>query len=204
MFRAVSKLQLVCMLCMIACCLTFSQARADTPLLTGTVHPFGGVPWGSKPETIKSMLQAQGYTFEKIDSDGDLDFDGNVNGVEAKLYAYLTPEHRLVKTQVSCVTPDDDAIDFYHTLRDSLTVKYGDPSSNFEFYSDPYSDTDSDSDKATAISVGDGQLAAFWAYTDGSAMYVEVTKALNVNVSYESVGWPKELDRRKAAGISSF
>jgi hypothetical protein len=171
---------------------------------SGTAHPFGGVPWGSKPDVIRQTLEKQGYVFQKVDSDGDLDFTGTVNGVSAQLFAFLTPDRRLVKTQVVCLTSDDEAIDFYHTLRESLIAKYGDPINSFEDYSDPYSDSDDDSDKQVAISVGDGHVASFWTYADTTGMYIEVTKALNVSVSYESAGWPAEMKRRQDASTSGF
>lgn len=180
-----------------------SNVRADDAL-SGSVHPFANVAWASKPDQIKHGFKVDGYAFTGADKDGDLDFTGSVLGVPVDIFAYITPAHELVRTEVLCKTPDDQAIDFYHSMQQSLISKYGQPTKSFEFYDDPYSNSDSDSDKQTAIAVGEGHLASFWEYSDTSGLSLEITTSLSVDISYESSRWPAELDRRKSASTSGF
>lgn len=163
---------------------------------------FASIPWGSSDQRVKETLAAKGFTFDKRDSDGDLDFKGEINGKHVAIFEYLTQSRKLVRTQVVFLTDDDEAISYFQDVADTLTGKYGPPSKHFAFYEDPYTDSDSEMDHETAFKVGKGTLASFWFFDTGGAVDIEVTKQLNVSISYESPGWVNELNRRKSEGNS--
>jgi hypothetical protein len=163
---------------------------------------FGEVPWGTAATKVRHALGAKGFTFEKVDSDGDLDFSGQINGQKVFIYEFLNPQRELVKSLVVFATADDEAIGFYHDLIDTLSGKYGSPQKHFEFYMDPYTDEDSESEHETAFAVGKADFGSFWDFDDGGHMWVEISKKLTVNVNYESTAWPAELSRRKNSANS--
>lgn len=175
-------------------CNGFARA-ADCPT-------FAGVPWGSDATKVKSMLVSKGFTFEKVDADGDLDFMGEINGQKVAIYEFLTPAKLLVKSNVVFLTPDDEVLDFYDSMKATLSNKYGDPNKHYEFWMDPYTDRDSESAHETALAAGKGQFMAFWDFHDGGHLWVRINKRLAVDVNYESPGWIKEADRREHGGNS--
>lgn len=164
--------------------------------------PFAGVPWLSSAVTVKAILQSKGFTFIKVDSDGDLDFSGAINGKNVRVYAFLTPARTLVKMQVVFVTSNDEALNYYVEMKATLSTKYGAPAKHYEFWMDPYTEADSESEHETALAVGKGVFSSFWEFSDGGGLYEEITKGLAVSLNYESPGWHIELQRRKNSGNS--
>lgn len=177
---------------------------ANIPQMTraNSAPIFGGIPWGSSDSAIKRELDAKGFVFVKKDSDGDLDFKGQVNEQKVLVYELMTPSRHLVKSQVVFLTADDEAIQYFHDLQDTLIQKYGDPQKTFSFYQYPYNDDDPEAEHETAFQVGKATLSSFWIYSDGSSLWLEVTKRLTVVAHYESAGWHAELARRESSGNS--
>ena len=166
---------------------------SDTPI-------FDGVPWGASDALVKQMLGANGgFVFVKQDAEGDLHFTGEVNGRKVLIFEFMTPARRLVKSEINFLTDDDEAISYFHDVADAQRSKYGEPTKSFAFYKDPYSNADSESDHETAFKVGKAELANFWTFSDGGAVYVDITKFLTVDLNYESAEWSKEFARRKPA-----
>lgn len=163
---------------------------------------FASVAWGTPQPKVISALSKSGFHFVKIDSEGDLDLSGSINGQKVAIFEFLTPAKRLVKTQVSFLTSDDEALDFYSQMKQTLTEKYGEPAKQFGFWMDPYTDSDSESDHETALAVGKGVFSSFWDFADHGSVYMGISKNLSIDVNYESPEWAAELNRRKNSGNS--
>lgn len=188
--------------------LTLSVAAASVAAAqTSPVYTYGGIPWGSSAVAVKAALATQGFTFNKIDDDGDYWFDGHALGYPARIYAFMSPTSGLCKIQVLLATPDADARSTYQSVKGMLSQKYGPPTDSVESFLSPY--YDGDGYENTAIRVGKGLFLTIWGNTDASAppsshLDVEISKALVVNVAYESKAFHAESLRRKAKSAVAF
>lgn len=179
-------------------------ASVALPAVADSTPEFAGMPWGSSDGPVRSSLSSKGFSFERRDADGDLDFKGELDGQPVVAFAFMTPSRQLVKVQATFLTSDEEAISFFNDMQQTLANKYGEPPKHFNFYEDPYSDSDSESEHEIAFRVGKGHLSSFWTFDDGGAIWMEVTKKLTVSINYESKHWPAELARRKNAQNSVF
>ena len=132
-------------------------AAEDVKKLPGTAGTFAGVPWGSSPETIKSLLAQRDYDYVTIDQDGDLVF--SAKNPPANVFEVLDKTQRLIKVLVVMKPPATSLTNFFETASAALVKKYGKPSETVEGFSGPYKDAKSDSDRRAAIAAGDGTLA---------------------------------------------
>jgi hypothetical protein len=160
-------------------------AAENVKKLPGTAGTFAGVPWGSSPGTIKSLLAQRGYDYVTTDQDGDLVFSAK-NPPAANVFEVLDKTQRLIKVLVVMKPPATSLTNFFDTASAVLVKKYGKPSESIEGFSGRYKDAKSDSDRRAAVAAGDGTLATFWLYADGSAVYMQVVKDLSLQVAYES------------------
>jgi hypothetical protein len=179
-------------------------ASLALPAVADSTPEFAGMPWGSSDGSVRTSLSSKGFSFEKRDADGDLDFKGEIDGQPVVAFAFMTPNRQLVKVQAVFLTSDGEAISFFNEMQQTLANKYGEPPKHFNFYEDPYSESDSESEHELAFRVGKGHLSSFWTFDDGGAIWMQVTKKLTVSISYESKYWPAELARRKNAENSVF
>lgn len=155
---------------------------------------FADLRWGTRDAEVKSTLAAAGFTYIKTDEDGDLVFTGRALDHTARLYAFMTPDRSLVKVQVSVATDNDEVRSTYARMRNSLIEKYGTPTNDFHFFSQPY--YEGDGYEETAISVGKGTFAVFWIRPGNGNLTLEISKALALNVEYESPAYHAEKVRR--------
>jgi len=160
-------------------------AANNVKKLAGTAGTFVGVPWGSSPESIKSLLAQRGYDYVSTDDDGDLVFTAK-NPTAANVFEVLDKSQRLIKTMVVIKPPATNLTDFFDTASAQLVKKYGKPSEAIDEFTGRYKGASSDSDRRAAIAAGDGALSSFWLYADGSAVYVQILKNLSLAVAYES------------------
>jgi hypothetical protein len=160
-------------------------AAENVKKLPGTAGTFAGVPWGSSPETIEALLAQRGYDYVSTDDDGDLVFSEK-NPPAASVFEVLGTSQRLVKTLVVIKPPATSLTNFFDSASAVLVKKYGKPSEAIDEFSGQYKDASSDSDRRAAIAAGDGALATFWLYADGSSVYVQIVKDLSLQVAYES------------------
>ena len=180
--------------------LLLATAQAAEPLV------YAGLPWGANAVAIKAKMAAAGFTFEKLDPDGDLVFRGaEVLNTPATAFAILHND-RLVKMQVLLLTPDREAIRIYERMLETLSGKYGKPEKTFAFFQKPYYDGDGYAEQA--IRNGKGHFMAGWSRnTDTptqSSILLRITDRLAVSVSYEGPEWPAVLKQRTATSTRSF
>src|ERR1700691_6077954 len=83
-------------------------ARQRPAVAQERTYAFADIPWGSDESAVRAAMTAKGYTFTKVDADGDLDYTGTVDGNDVVVYALMTPApHRgLVKIFVNVLTSD--------------------------------------------------------------------------------------------------
>lgn len=161
---------------------------------------FAGVPWGATAAAVRSAMAERGFTFEKADRDGDLQFSGTVLGEESIVFALFNTKGELVKWSVVLVTPNDRTLARYRELKAQLRERYGDPFGEIEEWKFPYDGGDHVGHEEMAIRRGKAALIAGWQTPDASfpSVVVEVTDRMTVRASYEGPGWTAEAGHRQA------
>jgi hypothetical protein len=161
---------------------------------------FAGVPWRSSIASVKNVMAERGFTLDKVDAEGDLQFTGTVLGEESIVFALFNADRELVKWSVVLVTPDDRTLPRYRELKAQLTERYGDPFGELEEWKFPYDGGDHVGHEALAIRRGKAALMAGWQTPDTSfpSVVIEVTDRMTVRASYEGPGWKAEADHRRA------
>ncbi len=195
------------------------DAAAQQPAASRTAGPpssrvshtytFADIPWGSDESTVRTAMTAKGYTFTKVDEDGDLDYSGTLDGNDVILYALMTPapNRGLIKVFMVVLTSDDHALAEFENLKSALIAKYGQPSISGRRFDSPYAA--GDGNEQAAIKSGKGHVAAIWKNTSDDittgGLTVLVSEKLTVNSAYESPAWDAEADRRAAtANIATY
>jgi hypothetical protein len=169
-----------------------------------TEFTFTGLAWKSRAEDVRGVLERKGYTFVKVDEDGDYSFTGTLVGQKAQLLA-LMADGRLAKFVVFLATPDEVARSTYADLRETLVEKYGRPTETIERYEAPYRKGDGHEDEA--VKGKKGELRTFWlreAKPGPAYLSIGVTDNLAVRVVYESPDWVREAERRQAKQKGEF
>ena len=170
----------------------------------GTEVAFADVPWGSTAATIKAHMAERGFTFVQMDQDGDLQFNGTIDGLRAGVVAIRTKDDKLVKWMVVIVPPDTGAVEYYRRLKVQLTQQYGDARIDREEWAFPYAGGEHVGHEEVAIRVGKGLLKSAWATNRAlPAVVVEVTDRLVVTAAYEGPGWNEEADRRRTEAVTA-
>ena len=184
--------------------LVLSTVLAVASGLNAQAYRFADIPWGSTAETVKNMMAAQRLEFVRADSDGDYAFKGTLAGYPALVWA-LMADGKLVKVAVHLATPDHKAREAFKSMKQTLTVKYGLPSADYESYETPYQDGDGFEDQA--IRLGKGHFLSVWTTVTGadtSNLGLQISETLTVVISYESPRWDTEADRRRAKATMAF
>jgi hypothetical protein len=162
---------------------------------------FANLPWGTTRAETKASLVDQGFTFEKLDNDGDLMFLGIIPtlGERAVVVAYFAPDDKLVKVDVNIAPPDRRVLEVYRSVKESLTELYGEPTREVERFSYPYVNVAGDVGREiTAIRDGKAIIACLWGgHPPQDGLALDVTDQLLDRISYESAQWAAELARRK-------
>lgn len=154
-----------------------------------------GVRWGVKHDSVTAFIEPHGYNFNRLDSDGDMWFDGVLYGKPTRIYAFMASD-QLVKLRVFISTPDDSALAVYNRARAELVKEYGMPKETVERYDAAYAK----GPKEKAIRAKKGVVLSYW-MPKGNTPYVsvEVTPDLVVIVDYDGPGWERESLRRRKA-----
>jgi len=169
---------------------------------------FAGVEWSSSRTVAIQKMEAEG--FKRVSSPKltypalDLAFDGKLMYYDARVYAFFTPSDALAKIQVLLLTPDAEVFDAYRKVVDNLTKKYGPPAEDVAYYKEPYKEADPQYQRETACKAGYCNIAAFWKGLLEGDLWVQITKALAVQVNYEGPSWNSEHDRRAADAAKQF
>jgi hypothetical protein len=131
----------------------------------------------------------------------DQRFEGEMKGSPVLVSALFDPGGQLEKIQVAFLTPDEDCVALYRTLKKELQEQYGKPIVDLERWDFPYNNGGHVGQEHFAIRVGKGLLATAWERHDAGTMEAGVALTTSENVivrlAYESSKWGAESERRK-------
>jgi hypothetical protein len=137
---------------------------------TQTDYQFLDLEWGSSREAVQSNLKARDFTWRERDEDGDVQYQGRVDGRDAVVYAMFAGD-KLSKVMVLMLAADAGGV--YELAKQSVAAAYGQP----------------------ARQQG---AAMIWPERNGSLVWVTRDASDHrTKVNYESAGWPAESRRRR-------
>jgi hypothetical protein len=137
---------------------------------TQTDYQFLDLEWGSSREAVQSSLKARGFNRLEQDEDGDVQYQGRVDGRDAAVYAMFAGD-KLSKVMVLMLAADAGGV--YELAKQSVAAAYGQP----------------------ARQQG---AAVIWPERNGSLVWVTRDASdQRTKVNYESAGWPAESKRRR-------
>lgn len=172
-----------------------ASADQEKPKYSFNVR-FQNLKFGESPAEVIKLLPKFKVVEKKPNS---VRFSGKVGSEDADIYAIFTPtSHKLWKVSVFFLTPAN--IDFYsvkskyNVYKNALVKKYGEPSSDYAFFSDPY--YEGDGYETSAIKLGKGTFSSFWMSTDG-AISCEIDDDLDIAIRYENDKYSKIDDNEK-------
>ena len=160
-------------------CLTICAQESDH--LT-----FKGIPINGTLQVYVQKLKNAGFTFSKYSDTGTIAFlNGTFTGKPVEVIVVASPKTKTVwkvsvyyPEQVSWYTIKND----YFEMVASLTQKYGNPTDNFEFFSDPYYEGDGYEMQAIRMEKCH-YISAF--ETSKGVISCEISKHEQLNVTYE-------------------
>ncbi len=164
-------------------------------------YTFASLSWGSAKEEVKKCLNEKGYTLDQelsdiIQIDNSICFDGKVVGEEAHILVIFNSNNKLVKCFVVLYPGNNEEIETYESVRDILTSKYGNPKNKFKSFEYPYEEGDGYEEQA--IELGKAHYITIWSTAkDNSMLGIEISKDLNIQISYEGSGWETESEKIK-------
>lgn len=157
------------------------------------VDDFWGIPWGTKHSKVKEMMaKKEGLTIDKVNSDtATLIYDGGefagkpVEFISINAYS-ATGMH--TATVVFDAPIESKVIDQYDDIKEKLIKKYGKPTNDYKFFTDPYEE--GDGYETQAIRVGKGTFAAYWNFKSTSgdkvSILLQITESLKVRLTYQN------------------
>ena len=168
---------------------------------SGNDIAFVGIPWGASAATVKAKMQQRGFTFETIDSTGDLKFTGVIGGEPATIYALRTSDDKLVKWSIAVRPADGRTVNYYRELKREFAGLYGAPLADIESWRFPYQNGGHVGYEEDALRVGKATLRAGWT-TGGDlpGVVIQVNDRLVVQAQYEGPGWNEEAQKRRTQG----
>jgi hypothetical protein len=167
---------------------------------------FADVPFDAGPATVleaMKALQLTPFVASTADQPFPLDqqFEGRLKGQDALVTAVYDATGHLEKMLISFLTPDEDCVSFYRTLKKELQQKYGAPVTDLERWEFPYDKGGHVGQEHFAIRVGKGLLAAVWNDPDAGSteggVALSTTDNVIVQLAYESSKWAAEAARRR-------
>ena len=130
----------------------------------------------------------------------DQRFEGELKGRRVLVSALHAPDGRLEKVLIVFVTPDEDCVPLFRTLKTELLQEYGKPMVDLERWDYPYSNGGHIGQEHFALRVGRGLLAMAWdrvdAGTTDGGVSLTTSETMVVRLAYESSRWTAESERR--------
>lgn len=174
------------------------DAQRDSTLQGEIRYRFLDIPWGASASAVRAQLSSHGFTASATDRDGDIPFTGTILGRQMTGWAMMSPTDGLAKMLIVFETGTFGGgyRDLYQEVVNTMTEKYG-GGDDHTWFESPYESGDGYED--TAIRVGKGHVYTLWRGVDESTgLLVSISKALGIDVSYESALWHKEVLRRRS------
>ena len=164
----------------------FLTALALLFVLTSNAQVFDGVSISGDLPTAISKFKAKGYTLKKYFENGAI-MNGKVGYRNIELFIFLTPKSRKIykftvyfEEQLSWSSLKDDYDKYYVLLKD----KYGDPDSEYSFFTNPYEA--GDGYEMTAVQLEKATFASYWLRRNKTTIALSISKYKQVELSYEN------------------
>jgi hypothetical protein len=181
--------------------LTLALNRSAEPPQT---LQFAGILWGDTPKVVEGKLRSSG--FDPAAKDGeDIGFRGRVAGYDGDGWIYFA-RGKAVKA-IFIIRPEpEQVLGVYDRLRTQLSRQYGKPRTQLEAYRAPYAK--GDGRETEALRTGFADIGTVWKEpTDTTpikatdpGIILRAAKDMTVKLSFESVAWHDEMQRRLKTG----
>jgi hypothetical protein len=148
---------------------------------------FDGVPISGTLPNIIAKFKAKGYVFESTDKTVTT-MKGRVANYPIELLIVVTPKTKQVCKVVIYFDKETNWYSLknqYLKFKDVLIEKYGEYSSNYEFFRKPY--FEGDGYEMSAVGLDNVVYSTYWLNTEMMNIVVEIEKYKQVSISYENV-----------------
>ena len=172
---------------------------------------FLGIKWGANSSTIKKIMQGkQGVTIDKKNSNMSmLIYDGGSFGGEDVYFWQFPIENDIgfYAVTVNYKTQEFNVIRLYRKIRESISLKYGDPGENYENFTTPYHD--GDGYETQAIQMGKGSFICSWKLNTELDYPNKIMLSINENLLiqltyYNGALFNTAIERAKKKNASEF
>lgn len=147
---------------------------------------FDGVPVSGDLATAITKFKAKGYTLKKYIDNGAI-VNGKVGLRNVEVFIMTTPKSKKIykfaiyfEERATWYSLKED-YDKYYTI---FKEKYGEPDSEFSFFSSPYED--GDGYEMTAVRLEKATFASYWLKRSNTTIAVSISKWRQVEVVYEN------------------
>lgn len=166
---------------------------------------FASLRFGSNPAAVLETMKGLKLELRPVTADQtfplDQRFEGELKGSRVLVSALYNPGGHLEKLLVSFLTPDEECVAVYRTLRQELRQQYGAPVVDVERWDYPYNNGGHVGLEHDALRLGRGVLASAWdredAGTREAAVSLMTDDGVIIQLAYESSRWAVESERRK-------
>jgi hypothetical protein len=153
---------------------------------------FSDIPWSTPAQAVVKKLTDAGFHVARKPDHGDYGFRGMLLGRQATGMAFMA-DGKLARVVVVVTPPDESVRENYEQIRQVLVKKYGPPAKTVQRYLEPFHE--GDGYEQEAIRAGKAVFATQWIDGDED-LFINITPALQVSVTYESPDWAAEAARR--------
>lgn len=147
---------------------------------------FNGVPIKGNLQTCIANFKQKGFTFIKYNEYGAT-MSGVVANKQVELYIIMTPKSKVVcklSMYFSKQQGWSSLYSEYSKVKEMLTLKYGEPDYISEEFITPYKL--GDGYETTALEIEKCNYNSIWLYKDNTNIVVEISKYLQIYLSYEN------------------
>jgi hypothetical protein len=152
-----------------------------------SAQQFDGVPISGTLPNIIAKFKAKGYVFESTDKTVTT-MNGKVANYPIELLIVVTPKTKQVCKVVIYFAKETNWYSLknvYLKFKDVLIEKYGEYSSNYEFFRKPY--FEGDGYEMSAVGLDNVVYSTYWLNKDLMNIVVEIEKYKQVSITYENV-----------------
>lgn len=165
----------------------FIIAFAFISLQSSYSQSFDGVPISGTLQDAVAKFKSKGYTLKETLEGGGVIMNGKINLQPIELWIFTTATSKKVfkmnvffDKQLTWVSIKSD----YNRYLDVLTSKYGEPDSQYDFFTKPY--YEGDGYEMSAISLEKCRYAAFWLNRNNLSIQLLISKYKQVEISYQN------------------
>ena len=155
-------------------------------VLTTNAQVFDGISVSGDLPTAVAKFKAKGYTLKKYFENGAI-MNGKVGYRNIELFIFITPKSKKIfkftvyfEEQTSWSSLKDDYEKYYVLLKD----KYGDPDSEYSFFTTPYEA--GDGYEMTAVQLEKATFSSYWLKRSNTTIALSISKYKQVELSYEN------------------